>query len=263
MGIERAHWFDVLSSSLVRDSHRRGLLRAAGILGAGFVFGDTASARANGKKKRKPKKGRPKPPPAPPPLCSGGACAAEPEWAGQPGQIDHCEFICRQCDGDDAREFCIRDGTKPDGTPTKVAVCCDEGESCCDGTCIPTRSDEQNCGGCGVTCEGFSVCISSRCVCGSNSRFVDCPNFGCVDTHIDTLNCGGCANVCGVGQTCRNGQCACPATCPQGQPCIHNDGSFCVEIPNRTDCHCGCPPGFKYCPNHFGGACVSQHSPVC
>jgi hypothetical protein len=43
---------------------------------------------------------------------------------------------------------------------------------------------------------------------------------------------------------------------------LHADGSSCTT-PTRGDCRCGCYPGYKYCPDHFGGACVSQGAPVC
>jgi len=245
---ERAHWFDILSSSLVRESHRRGLLRAAGILGAGFVFGDIvrakAAAKKKTKKKQKSKKNRPKSPPPPP--CSGGACAAEPKWAGNQAEIDHCEFICRQCDGDDARDFCIiEDFDGHEGN--KVAVCCGEEQKCCDG---------KNC------CDRDAQCCGNGNCCGSPPDF-QCCNGACINTKLSPNHCGACGNACGDGQECINGRCGCLLNCPQGQPCIHNDGSFCVERPNRTDCHCGCPPGYKYCKDHFGGACVSENSPVC
>src|SRR5579863_602311 len=48
-------------------------------------------------------------------------------------------------------------------------VCVDGGCACppyqslCNGRCIPTSGDPNNCGGCGTTCTGIQVCSSNAC----------------------------------------------------------------------------------------------------
>ncbi|MGH2616201.1 MAG: hypothetical protein ACRDJC_13235 [Thermomicrobiales bacterium] len=244
--VGREHWFDTLNTSLVRDGHRRGFLRAASALAGGLVFGTTDVTR--GAKPKHKRRKRRKDRPDPPPPCSGGACAAEPEWVGNQGEIDHCEFICEQCDGDDPREFCIRDGTKPDGSPTKVADCCDEGRTCCGGSC----------------CDRGARCCGGNDCCGStDDSDLQCCDGRCINTAISAAHCGDCDNACGAGQVCRDGRCGCAAeTCPQGQLCFDDSGQTCGP-PAGVGCHCGCGPHFKYCPDHLGGACVSEHSPLC
>lgn len=235
------HWIDNLSTTLARSSPRRGLLGRASALGLGLALdGAVRTASAKGKKKNKGNKNKPNKP-KPRPSCSGGACAAEPEWAGRPRQIGHCEDICRECIAQDLGPLCFLDGAKPDGTPTKVARCCGRGETCCNGTCCPgsqTCCDgacvdkEENCGSCGNHCHGFEYCSGSgsaaRCVCElpGSSRFQQCAPYGCVDTFNDPDHCGGCSNFnpnglkCCQGNLCHyvNGVC-CGGTCyPEGWP---------------------------------------------
>jgi hypothetical protein len=130
------HWFDILNKVLVGEAPRRHLVRAAAALAAslGLIGPLTGTARKRKTKKSKKKRKR-KRSPNPGPSCSGGACAAEPIWAGNTSEISFCELVCRQCDGDDPRPFCIVDGVKPDGTATKVARCCEADQECCGSDC--------------------------------------------------------------------------------------------------------------------------------
>jgi hypothetical protein len=45
-----------------------------------------------------------------------------------------------------------------------VTAPCPTGQTRCDGTCLDTSADPQNCGGCGVACKGTDVCSASTCV---------------------------------------------------------------------------------------------------
>jgi hypothetical protein len=166
--------------------------------------GDKKGKKGNkGKKRKRAKK------PNPAATCSEGACAAEPEWAGRPGQIGHCESICRLCDGGDSREFCIRDGTKPDGTPTKVAVCCEEGEKCCGASCCP--EGRVCCGGDQCCREGYTCC-GGYC-CGTNDPYTACCDGWCMNTLSANNHCGFCGNACGAGELCVAGSCVCNGDC--------------------------------------------------
>ena len=285
-------WIDKLSVAMTGDGSRRGILRLAGALGAGRFLaeasGTAATGRKTGKGKGKGKKGKPKPKPKPKPrpLCSDGACGAEPEWAGNTEQIGHCEFICRQCDGDDRREFCILDTVKPDGTPTKKADCCDAGQTCCggrccdaddpytaccDGKCVDTRTNDEHCGACGNPCAANETCILGTCFfvqdCNDPTQGLTWCGAVCKDTDRDSDHCGGCDQPCAAGQVCNRGHCGCPETCPTGQLCLDGQGyTFNCDGtsgPPTSDCHCGCGPHYKYCPDYQGGRCVSPNSPAC
>lgn len=253
------HWFDALNKVLVRGAPRRTLLGAtASLVASRILSGAVAEAAKNRKKKRKRKKDRPR---SPAPSCSGGACATEPEWAGDQGQIDFCELVCRQCDGDDPRQFCIAEGVKPDGTPTMVARCCDAEQECCGNQC---------CGPAGHCCDlgnRGKVCISPNAECcpddtgrGYCSPDQDCcPGYGCVDKSDQ---CGGCA-PCSPGKVCENGVCVCQdglTLC--GETCLdlardERNCGFCghrcdVVDPNRPDCCAGECVNKRFHPHRCG-----------
>ncbi|RDV37203.1 hypothetical protein DV096_14560 [Bradymonadaceae bacterium TMQ3] len=78
----------------------------------------------------------------------------------------------------------------------------------CEGECIPTSVDPENCGGCGVVCEGSDVCSGGSCVDPES-----CPGEleacggACVDTSLDSDHCGGCGITCDAGEGCVAGTC--------------------------------------------------------
>ena len=106
---------------------------------------------------------------------------------------------------------------------------CSGTQMACNGSCIDTSADSNNCGGCGIPCLGGHVCQSSVCVCGSGT--MEC-NGSCVAS--DATHCGTCTNVCQSGQLCSGGQCTsmcagttCGTACCTGtQVCMNN---ACVE----------------------------------
>jgi hypothetical protein len=135
------------------------------------------------------------------------------------------------------------DGSATDSVD--VSITTTEGGTCdastsmmCGGSCVDTRSDSSNCGGCGVPCMGGKTCQQSQCVCGGGT--MDCGGAcaacsappsgavnvcsgtactfactgagltkcggGCVDTTSDGSNCGSCGHGC-QGGACSGGQC--------------------------------------------------------
>lgn len=260
----KEHWFDSLSVLLTRHLSRRGLLQAAAALGAGLGFNlvhrlETTAKGAKNRRRRKKKK--PTTGPRPRRSCSRGACAAVPEWAGKQGEIDYCELICRQCDGKDPREFCIRDGVKPNGTSTKVAVCCKESQTCCGGECCGSSDGfpSRHCCGGKTCCPGNTVCCGDRCGPPPNDPHLRCCDGRLYDTRVNASNCGACGNACDPGEVCRNGACECEGpectcfdrNCPEGQRCFTSTRQTCSGDPSG-DCQCGCG-GFNYCEQPEGG----------
>ncbi len=220
------HWFDTLGRILARGMPRRGVLRSAPLVAAGWLLGGVAVAEAakpKGKNKNKNSnkkttkngkgKGKPKPK-GKQSSCGAGACA---EFATQEDR-DYCEFICRQCDASDPREFCIVEGDPFD--PARVAICCVEGATCCHGRCCSSE-------------HGFP---GNRC----------CPGAGCVDTSNDGRHCGRCGNACPSGQSCIEGGCVPVQTCLSGtNPC--GGGSVwtpddCCDIASCFGCEAGPDP---------------------
>ena len=76
----------------------------------------------------------------------------------------------------------------------------------CDGECISTRTDPDNCGGCGTTCGEEEACFSGQCVdtCGAG---LEMCGRRCVDLDTDPEHCRECDNSCGEQQGCSLGEC--------------------------------------------------------
>ena len=114
---------------------------------------------------------------------------------------------------------------------------CDGDDNILNGCEIDTNSDDNNCGGCGITCEKGEKCSEGTCtsMCKENEAFCNeqCINLtdlhlascdscaehfcdgddnilnGCeIDTNTDDKNCGKCGNACAKGESCQNGKCA-------------------------------------------------------
>jgi hypothetical protein len=235
------HWFDTLGRTLARGMPRRGVLRSAPLVAAGWLLGGVAVAEAakpKGKSKNKNSKkktgkngkgkGKAKPK-GKQSSCGADACA---EFATQEDR-DYCEFICRQCDGSDPREFCIVEGDPSD--PAKVAVCCDRGEECCAG------EDGSECCGPPSTCCSGVGCISEELTCCPDDSALGacyagdtcCPGVGCVNTSIDRSHCGRCGNACPSDESCTDGAClpdwVCPArTVPCGNSTFSQPDDCCA-----------------------------------
>ncbi|WP_146647060.1 hypothetical protein [Labilithrix luteola] len=116
-----------------------------------------------------------------------------------------------------------------DAVSNKLACLCEEGLTFCQtgevngipkGSCVDVRSDQYNCGACGVDCGSFigdgystSICDYGRCLFRCTNGAADCNgsrNDGCeIDTNSDPRNCGGCGITCDLtmGQACVAGKC--------------------------------------------------------
>ncbi len=87
-----------------------------------------------------------------------------------------------------------------------AGLTCSIYEAPCNGVCIPTSQDPQNCGGCGVTCTAGQVCSGGACSSSCLPGLMAC-NGACVDMQDDSNNCGTCGVVCGKNQGCTGGAC--------------------------------------------------------
>jgi hypothetical protein len=93
-------------------------------------------------------------------------------------------------------------------------VCSSADQRVCDGTCVATASDVQNCGTCGHACAAGETCSAGLCICPADGR-ADCDG-SCVDVKSDPANCGACGIACSDGQVCTTGgtgETACAASC--------------------------------------------------
>jgi hypothetical protein len=121
-------------------------------------------------------------------------------------------------------------------------LACDQGEcrcaagtSWCNGSCIDTTSDPDNCGGCGNQCDpDFEVCSNGDCECTGGLTMCDGQ---CRDLQNDPRRCGGCDTQCGDAEVCSSGTCACrPGLTECNGNCVdmQSDPRFCGDC--NTEC---------------------------
>lgn len=123
-------------------------------------------------------------------------------------------------------------GVDPDGDTTLE---CPLYQTLCDGTCIPTSTDPDNCGGCGVVCGDAEVCSGGTCT-DTCMTGLDICERKCVDYDNDNDHCGACGNACGEGLGCVEGSCVQAAdlgdraeACVGGGPAIDLGDTVTVE----------------------------------
>jgi hypothetical protein len=151
---------------------------------------------------------------------------------------------------------------------TKVcATCPPEAPTACNGGCISTASDNNNCGSCGNVCHGGASCANGVCRCPAGQHlcadgschecctFEHCvsiigPGEGaiccdgtCQASRFNPNNCGGCGIVCAGDQVCADGDCKCPtgqASGPDGTcTCGGSDCSATEPCCNGYYCNFG------------------------
>jgi Stigma-specific protein, Stig1 len=125
------------------------------------------------------------------------------------------------------------------GCPETGIVCRNDTTRCGQG-CADLKSDQRNCGACGVACQTSQVCQDSACICQSGAT--DC-NGQCVVLATDPNNCGACGKACAADELCEsqtdagvaNGS-ACVKDCSVGTQV--RCGSSCINLQTDPN-HCG------------------------
>src|SRR5262245_38930637 len=141
---------------------------------------------------------------------------------------------------------------KQDGRRCKADSQCLSGD-CCNGVCVNTWTDNNNCGGCGSVCSEASDCQEGVCRCLPTRQDI-CGDV-CTNVLWDHDNCGSCGHACAANQGCFLGTCG----CPDASQLWCNDQ--CVDgFTDRNNCgSCGnvCPAG-QDC---VGGECQAPCGP--
>jgi hypothetical protein len=145
--------------------------------------------------------------------------------------------------------------------------CCPfERMTICEDGCKFYLTDPDNCGGCGIQCGQFEVCVDGTCE-------PDCPEGltlcgeECVDTNVDLRHCGGCDNACGDNEICDLGTCE-ECVSPEGDACPIPGLPFqaeCVRIhQDPLNCGaCGVRCDVLNCPSGTRGTCSQGQSCFC
>lgn len=132
---------------------------------------------------------------------------------------------------------------------------CGTGEQLCEGLCIATAQDVDNCGDCGVRCDLGYNCEAGACrpFCATGEQFCD---GACIDPNVDRNYCGAtdCANgqlgeVCAPNHECNGGTCVCDASeyteCGPG---------LCVDLQTDID---SCGTCGTVCETANGASCIN------
>lgn len=125
----------------------------------------------------------------------------------------------------------------------------------CNGACVDTQADVQNCGACGNVCGSGEKCNAGLCQSG------DCPagqtdcNGSCVNLQQNPAHCGECHNACNTMQLCSQGECASECDADKNLLECPDDSGTCVDISNDPD-NCGacgtiCPSTASLCQSTY------------
>lgn len=98
------------------------------------------------------------------------------------------------------------------GFASTASAQCANGEATCSGECVDLQEDDDNCGGCGKTCERYEACVRGSCKLMCPDKQLACGNV-CVTAASNPNHCGGCGKKCASNQYCAYGKCM-QATCP-------------------------------------------------
>jgi hypothetical protein len=161
----------------------------------------------------------------------------------------HCNLTahaCVQCLTSDqcpAQMLCSSTGTCLPGCDPAMGKNCPTGLSCCDQRCVDVKTDELNCGGCGMPCNG----AAGTC-CGGTCRNV----------NGDVNNCGACGHACSMTNgtpSCATGTCM--WACQDAHAHCGTANSGCETSTNTvSDCGgCGVACGQK---NATAAACAAN-----
>ena len=102
--------------------------------------------------------------------------------------------------------------------------------------CANLQTDNQNCGGCGITCPSGKVCSNGACATSCGQPLSQCGqgnNAYCANLTSDDANCGQCGTPCGAGLKCVSSTCT--LTCGGGAT---QCGNACVDTKTNPS-HCG------------------------
>jgi len=95
----------------------------------------------------------------------------------------------------------------------------------CDGVCLDTCYDADNCGACGAACAAGETCDFGTCYACADLGYTDCGGE-CADLNWSDAHCGDCGTACAAGEACIAGACVAGDGAGCGD-CDALDGQLC------------------------------------
>ena len=160
-------------------------------------------------------------------------------------------------DGGDAGARDSAPVTKPDAhkSGSEGGASCTAPLARCEGTCVATASDPDNCGACGTKCTTGEFCVAGACK--TTCPLTVCAG-ACTDTALDPANCGSCGSSCPTGDSCAAGKCVAATSCPPPQTtCAGTCTETALDPANCGACGHACGVN-EVC---IAGACAARCAP--
>jgi len=137
-------------------------------------------------------------------------------------------------------------GVRADGGVDAGPLACLADERICDGLCVKTETDEENCGSCSNACAAAERCVDGVCAALACASGETMCGTSCVVTTSDNTNCGSCGNACAAGEMCTASVCQSDCAAPN-QRCMVDTMTVCLDT-SSDDANCGacgdaCPAG--------------------
>ncbi len=171
--------------------------------------------------------------------CSDDSRKVDPRDAGVPDAPaikDGSAPDLAQPDQKATPDLSLPDLPRPDIDP------CGPGTVFCaaQGKCVDTKTDNKNCGACGVACKASEICSAGKCafLCpGTLSKCGTSTAPYCANLQSDNKNCGACGTACKSLELCSAGKCA--LQCVAGQTkCSAGGVDFCANLQSDNK-NCG------------------------
>jgi hypothetical protein len=157
--------------------------------------------------------------------CDAGATACNGKCVDTSSDMNNCGGCGNSCfDGGIFIDAGDAGGGSTQCLQGACTLVCSGGLKKCNGDCVDTMSDTNNCGQCGNACSGNQTCVNGLCCATGQSNC----NGTCADLQTDPNNCGTCGNKCpNNSPTCAGGVCVICGTndVPYNGHCYYLDGS--------------------------------------
>lgn len=208
-----------------------------------------------------------------PPVCSDSCAPNETLCGADCVDTSNDPLNCNDC-GSACPD---RPNSSPSCTAGSCGIVCDANFADCngngdDGCEVDTRTDVENCNGCGMACPARAnatrTCVGGSCDFVCDGGFDDCDGMdatGCeADVSSDASNCGSCGTLCpaGPGEVATCSSSVCGTTCAPGLGDCDGMPGCEADFTSRDTCG-GCGVECAVYESCGAGGCVNPCRNMC